>query len=1742
MAVQSDTQNIVFPVTERKVQSPYLYLQSVGSTGVDGSTYGAHVRWMLLRNLGDTHLPKGSYAATTINFNRKDDVVRLFRSRYVERFPTIIDFSVAPDVVNDPQAFWIYTQTNTDTTVYVRFRDAAKYAAVRAAVNPAAGPLQFIQQYCPALVEVEMQDKLFFAAEFDVARDAATILRAEALSVETNEPLAATFVSCRRKFTDADWCGTGESAVDDPDLVSDTPAGGTSSGGKPTGTGLASDTSAGSMASGDAPVTGAPGSGTSASGMSASDMSAAGTSAVGASASGASASGVAANAKLASDDPVPPGPAGETPACCGGTNLLVNGGFEHPEALLGYETDYAIGLPRSGAVHVVSNAASVNSAWQGLPHTGRVFLVVDGSKYEGYAVLRFTLNVDADTDYCFTGWLSTLLKGDPPIPLRIRCISADGSEQTFDRSTPATVPMWEQFTVAWNSGTSRSVTIEIYSLSTEGVGNDFGIDDLCFCRSKGTESDCRARMRSENIRSVRFDIAGGYPRRIELEAYDDYITGALWNALEEMALTTDDATALARLEPAPGTVNERWRKFNDGALLNVLNYEDRWTRDAGLRDGVERYIELSNIHPKAMFPEPTLQEQNPIQISLLDTLRMVALDFHAARMLGLGYLDRDIAGDTEEFIYLAVYDTDGALDDTRVARPVRHYFMGVPTRPTDYRLPETPRLKPVTYGLTVDNGEQEPAYLTDPQGYTPDGIARYVNLFVEPEVDVVSSDHFFVPSVEFCAIDKTSSVFYGIEYRKQGEPGWRTPEIAHDTAYEDLDTPPQFETLPLPNNHDPAKPILRHEERENGVHEYAGYGINWFSRASTVGAPVATDTTAITKANRLLPPSNMAVQLIQQENPLMLTTDCEQHMLVELGGPDRTLVRVTFDYFHTHDLTYDFADTVQLVFRTETPRNVVGAVTSVIDDPADSLNAVLRTGDYIVNSQGTRLSPTLAPALYTNLIGGVLSCGQQNYIITDIALPGGPGEGPRFTVRKNVRANASDPGSTGTHLTVQEYIRPEPGASSGQLMFMAVENMADIDSWGIPKPPLKTITIGDGTWTAHQETYVQDGETITVNMRGVVSSAEVAQLILTDSNADPGVYRIAFDTYVLQHHPQHADADPVDWYKGVVRIPTVGDPDGPKKVLEVLLVQNLGGSQPLVLHALDNAYSPNNPGSNVLAGAHVDVNYYPGYRAYLHADTSHGFTEAAIMPAAGEGNRKTWLGARSCDSARGYFSPVGIPAPIVALEFVEPKKPGLPRGAEYATRPDFYYKSSYTFRMNFADGHKPFTVVMYRANDEAVLRALYKDDTYDAVRQQLDLLGEGDTWSADRWRNLLGFDYVYDVPGRPYYDPTGASANGQFRTFDGYAFPNPDRGGPLNGSPPGTVPDALMDAVHGAFTPLTELPLLYDYIKGPDYVPVPRPQRIRDDKGTLLTPDKPEFAMAPMAKRTGNGTEIQFTDFTLDGTGTNIFFYFGREIGNRGRFGEPGPIHGPVRLINTRPPEPPGIRKVCMQEPDPAEGTGPVVRFEVNAYPAVQGVERMLVYRAADPANPTAALSLRTMDLVKTVDLVDTGQLDLPSIRLSDDFESGFVPYGDPLFYRIVALRRITNPEGHTEWAPSLPSKLLLTTVVDTLNPDAPDIGFTSGGLSGSPAVLTDVVLSWPATVHNGTYYLEKMNNVGDWVTIYRMKTNSDVVVNLAATDLGTDILPKENEDDARPIYNRFRVRVENSSGLFNLQDKVLTI
>lgn len=159
---------------------------------------------------------------------------------------------------------------------------------------------------------------------------------------------------------------------------------------------------------------------------------------------------------------------------------------------------------------------------------------------------------------------------------------------------------------------------------------------------------------------------------------------------------------------------------------------------------------------------------------------------------------------------------------------------------------------------------------------------------------------------------------------------------------------------------------------------------------------------------------------------------------------------------------------------------------------------------------------------------------------------------------------------------------------------------------------------------------------------------------------------------------------------------------------------------------------------------------------------------------------------------------------------------------------------------------------------------------------------------------------------------------------------------------------------------------------------------------------------------------------------------------------------------------------------------------------------------------------------------------------LADDFSDlAFPPYGEPVYYRIVALREIINENNEQEFVPSEPSNTALASIIDVNNPDAPQLSYT-GTPSGSQ--ILDVHLIWDKTVHNGIYYLHKMNQYGNWVKIHQLESNAVTLdVNLADTSLGSNTLEKEYAN-GDPVYHHFKIVAENASGLLSLDERVLTI
>ena len=1277
--------------------------------------------------------------------------------------------------------------------------------------------------------------------------------------------------------------------------------------------------------------------------------------------------------------------------------------------------------------------------------------------------------------------------------------------------------------VEFQADTGGSVQIETRSVGDSGI---LAEKHVTLRRTLYAADAPTTRLFAENMRSVCLRGLSSQIKSVAFLRYQDVIGDVnarkAWSEIGQFALSLDQSQVFTRLEDPPRfTVDSLWRKFDAAARVKVANYKTRWTDPAqGLAAAVQTYIQLSDSDPTATA---TLMganlEDGAISASYLDLLQIAAgADYHVARMLGLGFVDGAAQG-TAAYIHLIAYRTLGDVGDGLGARDVHHLYMSLPTTLSQSRLPLTPDLDGIEYGLSVPTGSGVPYALTDAQGYTPDGIARYIRLYPGCRPLYVPDGDFFDPPdpIDYSAM--SLPVLYGVEYRRQSDSAWKRPTIAHDSSFTDTASPPVPEVLTTPFPATQRASAFIHKETDPGIHIYSVYGVNLFSRASPPGPPRATDATVFTPRNTLLPPSDLQVQYIQPEAPLMLTTSHEQWLLTQIAQADKTLVRFCCNYGMAQETAYGFADTIQLFHRQQLPANVTGCVTAIssVSDPA-----LLRigTGPFQFDSTGDTVVPTLAQGLKDHFVGGVLVAGGTRLTVQDIQWPGTNGDNPIFLVTKPTMTGVTND-SGGNTVSVQDA----PLAIGPGDLVMAVENMAAAVSWGSGNPLAVTLQIGGTDWTHCTESFTRpDGTSVTRSLRGIWGTATVAAV----SSGDPlKLYDIVFDTCVLHAHAQSSDPlNPVDWWKGTVRLPVTGhDPEDRRTLKVVQIVSNF--ADPLVLRAVDDS----GEADDVVTSGHPLVNYYPGYIVYLHADGGNDFDAANLLPAPGEGSRTSLIGARTRDSTThdgsgaAYCSALSVPQLIAPLEIREPKRPRQPHGLAYATPPDAYSKSSYTVNVEF--DQTPFAVVFYRADALNLLASIYSDASVAAIRATIFAAG-GDPFVANRFEDL--FAYLDDSRAAP--DP--------IPNVGDFAMPIPDLldlnlpGGPLSSDDKAKAKATLFNA----FVPMSEQPLIYDFIStDPAFVPSNRPQTFRDAAGNVLAPGEPGFDLSPMAMRPG-GNAVRFVDFTLDGSmnPNTLYFYCAREIGNRMQIGEASLVFGPVKLVNLAPPPAPRLRKLTAVPADAASGTGPRIAFEVIAPAAIDPIFALRLYRTSSAVD---ALSVRSMSALPDIELSTLAPSSGGIVTVVDDFsEDGFVPFGDPLFYRLAWIRKVTwedaNHVGQSALAISEPTRTYLANVIDVVNPIAPTPALSLLSTASNGDKLLRV--TWPKVVHNATYCLSRLGGSGSWMRVGTLKSNAATLT----FDLA-DALPPANED-GDPIYYRFKIEVENSSGLLNVSSEPVTV
>jgi hypothetical protein len=1358
----------------------------------------------------------------------------------------------------------------------------------------------------------------------------------------------------------------------------------------------------------------------------------------------------------------------------------------------------------------------------------------------------------------------------------------------------------------------------------------------------------QTKVFSENIRSIRFRANQAVLVRASFEFYADFLAASLekraWVFRGKYALTKDAFVAFQRLEPSPGDVHGSWLRYNDGAYVNVQNYRQKWNSGAlppesRILETVNTYINLSDdpANPEAIEqvfyndpaaapipgfePEPGFDpSENQFGISNLYILQIASLDYHIARMLGLGTLDLGI--DANQYMYLAEYITLADLHDGLGARRVQHLYLSLPTGLADQRLPLPVDLKVPVPGVIFGADTEAPAVLTDANGYSLDGHTRYLSLFNEPLPEEVEDAPFFQSSYLFVSADRTLPVYAGIEYRKSGTPDWVKPELPFDAAWLNVDATVsndhKQETRPviIP---DPLYPVFVHRERETGWHDYGSFGINWFSRA-TSSAVVRSVETVISPSNLLLPPTNVNALLVVREQPLFLTSAAEQVALAAIGVGDKTLIRLTWDYNHGQELIdYHreingqlisgyaelpdaeelFAEDIEICFRASIPNSVGGKVAAVAD-AANPIMAVVTTGEYVFTSMGIdplsglpveSLVPDLAAGLEPNFIGGLLVVNGINYPIHAID---NSGAYPKFTVFKvDADGNAVGLGST---IAPSELSAPPVDG-----LFTAVENMIAAN-WGAGNP-LGILAHVEPTAIHREAVHVgqPDGtiDTHVHKFRGVYRNALIEAELEDDDGdeADPliaiptpriprGLYKITFTGFAMPQHSQAGGpSHRIEFQKGVVRIHTAAAPTGPRRELTVVGAENIGAASDLVLYAADTGFIVGDPTYDAIPLGVQSVNYYPGYRAYLYTDPAHNLTAANTLPSGNDQVRYTIFGLRSHDAGLGYYSRMSVPALMFAQAVSEPQQPRQPQGGTYATRPDFYGKSTFTFTTIFE--HVPYSTQYLRASDIQILVALYTTDNggdptvWTVERIQQDIFGNGaDAWFDDRWRNLAGLNYSY---------PANPANDGRFEELPpgGIALPlpnNPKFIAAVNAFVDShnvffhtTIPhlgtifslhqmvipasaanaalhleDFVRDTIQNCFLPLTEIPITYQHIKGPSYQPIPKKQVVRDRNGVLLSPSHSDFDMAPMAKKLGPDPlanpprvmdETQFTDFNLDGASHAHYFYATREFNLKMQAGPYSPVLGPVHMVHTAPPRAPEVIKVTPVLEHRNPDVAPAIELRINGYPAVQHIKTLQVYRAT---NGLDARSVRTMTKLPAIDVVATGMASSPVWLIRDDFaDLGYVPYGDPLFYVLTVSRAVEYHDRNgvlvSDLAPSDPSKMVLTNIVENYNPDPPKLQYYATPVNGS-GELEQVTLAWDKKVHNGKYHLCRRNAAGNWIEIEVVQDNSTrVVVALASTALGSGTLPVR-DGGGNPIYHHFKVISENFAGMTSRPEEILTM
>lgn len=1207
----------------------------------------------------------------------------------------------------------------------------------------------------------------------------------------------------------------------------------------------------------------------------------------------------------------------------------------------------------------------------------------------------------------------------------------------------------------------------------------------------------------ENITYIRFRTEmGTYLSKIHLETYTDFLStraSSDWSDMGDFGLTLTDSVAYDRLDDSGSwLVNNEWPKYNDGITVRVQNYKDKWTEtDTGLKHSVDQYLDKSKTDLKAIELFETGIEGDSAQMpfSHLDILQLNALDFHNARMLGLGHIDDSTI--TQKYVYMVVYKTNPMLKDNRNAPLIAHHYMSLPTDKTDLRLPLEP-----TASISLGMDGMDDCLLNklqDEDGYAKNERIRFINIHREKYDYEISFEDFFQTSQNFDIAELALPIFYGIKYREFGS-AFQKPDLIHDDEYKDYNGGTSTEIDEMVPVVDTGDKLYMHLESNEGVHEYAIYGINWFSRATEISDAVATDETDFESLTKVQPPSNIEAHYIQKENTLIFTTQTEQDDLEDRNttdpGEDNCQTRINFNWGYQQHYTYPDCNQFEFFFRENLPMSVEGKINKITSIGNGEYDLFSQSYTIVSGKELKTITPTLLSADYSKFIGGNLVSDGGLYSIVGIT-SGSLGPVIRFKAESShVSQLENSGGTTGFCVPVLPKVAK---------MFQIIENLANESNW---QKLTRTVAVVKHS----NDTIIVDGEERDYGgLNGIVNIYE--DTVLNPTTGVPGLFKIQYTTETLIDHPEKSSG--VHWNKGNLLLKDSED------VYRDLEVWGIESQSPLIVWAYDGGFENGEHDYNFsVSGSPVAANavFHPGYKIYLSAESSNDFDRDHIVPTSEEYKKSTFIALRAINTTATPIveSSISKPVPLIAYWKKDPTKQAKPEGARFATRPDTYGMSTYTFDIQIGED-APFSLMCYKSTESMLLSALYDTETIQQIYSDLVTLTD---------QNEL-YQRFNDLVNAEFDEEDDEEDQKQFKSYSDYRLPNNFKEEIMEGD--GEFIDRYLQAINMTFIGMTPNPIAYNKVKIDNDFRLTKPGEpmLTDVNGNSLNESDSNYNLYPFAVRYNDGTDnfIRFTDYKLSGASSDKYFYIVAEVSLEQEIGERSDAIGPVRMINSMPAIAPYIRKYETVLAYPSLEIPYGVKFYLNPYLSTDEIEMIGIYRTTD---------FKYSDDVQLMTLAGTSLIENGYVAVDNFEDLDFPPFGYDIYYRIVALRKIINEKDEVEYVPSKASDKVVCKVVDNVNPPCPEITYSVARIYSEPGRLEDINLIWDASCFEGKYTLYKMSDSGFWQKIKSYSHTDSFEYNM-------EYLNTEDED-GDVVYHRFKVVAENKNGLLSLDEKIATL